>query len=168
MKSSLTNFNSDCDASDLRIALVVSTYHGEVTTLLHSGAVSTLMDVGASEDKVVTISVPGAFEIPLAARRAAESGSFDAIVCLGCLIRGETPHFDYIASSVAHGIMVASQETGIPMSFGVLTTNTLDEAKARAGSSQQTNKGCEAALAVIRLVKVFQQLTRHHPNGEKG
>lgn len=168
MKNSQTNLSPDCEASDLRIALVVSTYHEEVTASLHNGAVETLIDVGVSEDSIVTISVPGAFEIPLAARRAAESRSFDAIVCLGCLIRGETPHFDYIASAVANGIMMASQETGVPISFGVLTTNTLNEAKARAGSSRQTNKGCEAALAVVRLSKVFRQLTSKRSNGEKG
>ncbi|MYH30771.1 MAG: 6,7-dimethyl-8-ribityllumazine synthase [Acidobacteria bacterium] len=103
------------------------------------------------------IEVPGAFEIPLAARRAAESGNFDAVVCLGCIVRGETPHFDYLASAVAHAIAAASQATGVPMTFGVLTTNTLDEAAARAGDGP-SNKGREAALAAVQLANVLGSL----------
>ena len=106
---------------------------------------------------VTVIEVPGAFEIPLAARRAAESGSFDAIVCLGCIVRGETPHFEYLASAVAHAIATASQATGVPMTFGVLTTNSLDEAAARAGAARR-NKGREAALAAVQLANVIGSL----------
>ena len=101
--------------------------------------------------------MPGAFEIPFAARQAAESGAFDAIVCLGCVIRGETPHFDYIASAVAHGITTASQASGVPMSFGVLTTNSWEEAVARAGSGS-ANKGWEAAMAAVELANVARRI----------
>ena len=151
------------DASGLRIGLIVSAYHRAVTDALRDGALATLRDAGACDTRtrgpgsVTVIEVPGAFEIPLAARRAAESGTFDAVVCLGCIVRGETPHFDYLASAVAHAIAAASQATGVPMTFGVLTTNSLDEAAARAGDGP-SNKGREAALAAVQLANVIGSL----------
>ena len=99
-----------------------------------------------------------AFEVPFAARQAAQTRRFDAIVCLGCIVKGETPHFDYLASAVVHGISAASQDTGVPMSFGVLTTNTYEEALARAGDGPD-NKGREAALAAVQLANVVRKLT---------
>ena len=146
------------DASQLRVAVVVSSYHETITDALVDGAVAALRDQGASGDQVIIIRVPGAFELPFAASQAAQTGRFDAVVCLGCVIRGETPHFDYIASAVAHGITTASQSTGVPMSFGVLTTNTYDEAVARAGAGTD-NKGREAALAAVQLTHVIRQLS---------
>ena len=151
------------DASRLRVGLVVSAYHRAVTAAFRDGALAALRTAGArgaapgEPGSVVVIEVPGAFEIPLAARRAAESGAFDAVVCLGCLIRGETPHFDYLASAVAHAIATASQATGVPMTFGVLTTNSLDEAAARAEDGP-SNKGREAALAAVQLANVIGSL----------
>ena len=103
--------------------------------------------------------VPGAFEIPLAAQHAAESAHFDAIVCLGCLIRGETPHFEYISSAVSQGLTMAAAATGVPMAFGVLTTNSVEEALARAVDGSG-NKGHEAAVAAIEMAEVVAQLTR--------
>jgi len=103
------------------------------------------------------VRVPGAYEIPIAAQHAAESGRFDAIVCLGCVIRGETPHFGYICSAVAHGLTNAASATGIPMAFGVLTTNSVEEALARAGDGPG-NKGREAAAAAIEMAEVVAQL----------
>ena len=147
------------DASGLRVCLVVSAYHPVITRPLQDGAVSALTQAGVAEDAVVVIPVPGAFEIPFAARRAAESGVFDAVVCLGCVIRGETPHFEYLASAVANGITTASQATGVPMSFGVLTTNSREEALARAGPGS-ANKGWEAAMAAVELANVVQRLPR--------
>ena len=152
------------DARGLRVCLVVSAYHEVITRPLQDGAVSALKQAGATEDAIVVIPVPGAFEIPFAARRAAESGAFDAIVCLGCVIRGETPHFEYIASAVANGITNASQATGVPMSFGVLTTNSSEEALARAGPGS-ANKGWEAAMAAVQLANVVQRL---RPAGSAG
>lgn len=146
------------DATTLRVGIVVSAYHETVTAALETGALEALQHAGASPDHVVVIRVPGAFEIPFAARRAAETGRFDAIICLGCIIRGETPHFEYIASAVAHGIGTASQATGVPISFGVLTTNTHDEAVARARSGRD-NKGWEAAMAAVQLANVVRDLT---------
>src|SRR5262249_17409912 len=112
---------------------------------------------GVGEGDVTIVSVPGAFEIPMAAQHAAESGRFDAIVCIGCLIRGETPHFEYISSSVAHGITAAAAATGVPMTFGVLTTNSAEEALARAGEGAG-NKGHEAAIAALEMIDVVEQL----------
>jgi 6,7-dimethyl-8-ribityllumazine synthase len=103
--------------------------------------------------------VPGAFEIPIAARHAAESGQFHAVICLGCLIRGTTPHFEYIASAVSDGLMAASGETGVPMSFGVLTTNSVEEAVERAGEGP-SNKGWEAAAAAIEMAIIVAELSR--------
>jgi 6,7-dimethyl-8-ribityllumazine synthase len=150
---------SAADAGRLRVALVVSGYHDAVTGPLRDGAVAALTRAGVHGERVVVISVPGAFEIPFIAREAAATGEFDAVVCLGCVIRGETPHFDYIASAVAHGITAASQATRVPMTFGVLTTNSRDEALARA-APDETNKGWEAAMAAVQLAAVRQRLSR--------
>ena len=152
------------DASRLRVALVVSGYHDVVTGPLRDGAVAALTRAGVHGERVVVLSVPGAFEIPFVAREAAATGEFDAVVCLGCVIRGETPHFDYIASAVAHGITAASQATRVPMTFGVLTTNSRDEALARAGPDE-TNKGWEAAMAAVQLAAVRQRLSRLRGTG---
>lgn len=146
------------DASKLKVAIIVSVYHDAITGALCDGAVGALREAGAAEDNVVIVRVRGAFEIPFAARQAAETGRFDAVVCLGCIIRGETPHFDYIASAVAHGIETASQATAVPISFGVLTTNTHAEAVARAGDGAD-NKGWEAAMAAVQLVNVVRALS---------
>lgn len=150
------------DASSLRVAVVVSVYHRSITDALCDGAIAALRQAGAvckgsGIDPITVVEVPGAFEIPLGARRAAESGSVDAVVCLGCVIRGETPHFDYIASAVSHGIMAASQATGVPITFGILTTNTQEEAETRAGDGP-SNKGREAALAAVQLANVVAKL----------
>ena len=147
-------------ARGFRFALVVSKYNDFVTDRLQAGALAALSAAGAAPDDVSVVRVPGAFEIPLAAQHAAESGRFDAIVCLGCVIRGETPHFEYIASAVAHGLTTAASATGVPMAFGVLTTNSVEEALARAGDGG-ANKGHEAALAAIEMAEIVAQLTRH-------
>ena len=117
-----------------RIALVVSDYHAFVTDGLEAGARAALAEAGWTEDTLETFVVPGAFELAQAAERAAASGRFAAVVCLGCLIRGETPHFEYIAHAASLGIMYAAQATGVPVAFGLLTTNTVDEAVARFGA----------------------------------
>src|SRR5476649_2672810 len=114
----------------MRIALIVSRYNAFVTDRLEAGARARLAEAGLSGDAVMSFAVPGAFELPQAAHRVAETGDWAAMVCLGCLIRGETPHFEFIADAVAHGITRAAQDTGVPIAFGVLTTNTADEALA--------------------------------------
>jgi 6,7-dimethyl-8-ribityllumazine synthase len=141
----------------MRIALIVSQYHTFVTTRLEQGARAVLRDAGLADDDVETFAVPGAFELPQAAQRVAETGAWSGVVCLGCLIRGETAHFDYIAQAAARGITAAAQATGVPIAFGVLTTNTAEEAMARAGDGP-ANKGREAALAALDMARLYEQL----------
>jgi 6,7-dimethyl-8-ribityllumazine synthase len=142
-------------AAGLRVALVVSKYHDFVTDKLQQGALAALDSVKISA--VTVVKVPGAFEIPTAARQAADTRQFDAVVCLGCLIRGATPHFDFIAAAVAHGLVAASGQSGVPMSFGVLTTNSAEEALARAGDGS-ANKGWEAAVAAVEMATIARSL----------
>ena len=146
-------------AEGCRFALVVSRFNDGVTTRLRDRARAALSEAGAAAGDVEEFSVPGAFELPQAARCLGETGRFDAVVCLGCVIRGATPHFEYISSSVAHGIQDASAETGVPMAFGVLTTDTWEQAEERAGSGRD-NKGFEAAAAAIEMAQLFR---RWHP-----
>jgi len=149
----------------VRIALVVSRYHEFVTGRLEAGARAALREAGVPDSDVVTWEVPGAFELAQAAQRVAEAGECDAVVCLGCLIRGETPHFDYIASAAAGGIMRASQATGVPMAFGVLTTNTAEEALARAGDGP-ANKGRECAAAALEMARLYRALPARRPGAQ--
>jgi 6,7-dimethyl-8-ribityllumazine synthase len=144
-------------AAGFTFALVVAKYHDFVTTKLQAGALAALAAAGAAPNAAVVVRVPGAYEIPMAAQQAAETGEFSAIICLGCLIKGETPHFDYIASAVSHGLTAAAAVTGVPMAFGVLTTNSVEEALARAGDGPG-NKGWEAASAAIEMAGVVAQL----------
>jgi 6,7-dimethyl-8-ribityllumazine synthase len=141
----------------VRIAVVVSRFNDFVTDRLLTGAEAALREAGVSGDDLLILRVPGAFEIPIAAQRAAESARVDAVVCLGCLIRGATPHFEYIASACAHGITAAAAATGVPMTFGVLTANTVEEALERAAPGDG-NKGREAARAAVDLVRTLQTL----------
>lgn len=150
------------DASPFRFALVVSRFNQAITFSLRDAAVRALAEAGAVPANVHSFEVPGAYEIPQAARAAAETGTFDAIVCLGCVIRGETPHFDYISSAVAHGIMAAAADTGVPMAFGVLTTDTVAQAQARAGAGDD-NKGREAAAAAIEMAALYKRLSSVPP-----
>ena len=145
--------------ASFRIALIVSHYHEFITGRLEAGARAALRESGLHDDDVVTFSVPGAYELAQAAQRVAADRSWDAVVCLGCLIRGETPHFDYIATAAAEGIMRAAQATGVPIAFGVLTTNTADEAMARAGDGS-ANKGRESALAALEMAQLYRSLPR--------
>jgi len=140
-----------------RVALIVSRYHDFVTSRLEAGARDALREAGVDESCLETFPVPGAYELAQAARRVAETGVWDGVICLGCLIRGETPHFDYIASATAGGILSAAQATGVPIAFGVLTTNTADEALARAGDGP-ANKGRESAGAVLDMIRLYRTL----------
>jgi len=145
-------------AAGLRFAVVVSKYNDFVTDRLQTAAISALASAGVAASDITIVRVPGAFEIPLAAQHAAGSGRYAAIVCLGCLIRGETPHFEYISSAVSQGLTTAAATTGVPMSFGVLTVNSVEEALVRAGDGSG-NKGHEAAVAAIEMAEVVAQLT---------
>jgi 6,7-dimethyl-8-ribityllumazine synthase len=140
-----------------RFAIVVSRFNEEITEGLLRGARERLAEASVSDDEVTIIRVPGAFEIPIVAQRLGESGEYDAIVCLGCLIKGETMHFEYIAEAASHGIMQAAAATGIPMAFGVLTTLTEEQAVERSRSGPD-NKGREAAAAALEMAKLFRKL----------
>jgi 6,7-dimethyl-8-ribityllumazine synthase len=156
---SISTISSSPDARGLRVALVVARYNDFVTDRLREGAVQALVEAGAAEQDIVVLVVPGAFEIPLAALAAANTGRYHAIVCLGCLIRGATPHFEYISTAVAHGITEAAAASGIPMTFGVLTTNSAEEALERAGVAS-ANKGWEAARAAVEMARLLRELAR--------
>lgn len=142
----------------MRIAIVVSRFNDFVTEKLLTGALDALQSEGLAAGEIEVLRVPGAFEIPSAARLAAETARVQAVVCLGCLIRGATPHFDYIASACAHGITAASAATRVPMTFGVLTTNSVEEALERAVPGP-TNKGHEAATAALDMARLFARVT---------
>ena len=151
-------------AAGFRFAIVVSRFNERITAALRDGALATLRDAGAASGDVEVFDVPGAFELPQAARCAAETSRFDAVICLGCVIRGATPHFEYISSAAAHGVMDAAGETGVPMAFGVLTTDTEAQAEERAGAGPE-NKGHEAAAAAIEMAVLFRRLGRPAAKG---
>jgi 6,7-dimethyl-8-ribityllumazine synthase len=153
------------DASGLRFAVIVSRFNEEVTRSLRRGAEGALTAAGASGSSVEYFDVPGAFELPVAARLAASSSRFDAVVCLGCVIRGETPHFEYISSAVAHALADVSVRTGLPVAFGVLTTDTIEQARARAAEGP-SNKGWEAASAAIEMARLVRRIDRRPAGGD--
>ncbi|MDF1535578.1 MAG: 6,7-dimethyl-8-ribityllumazine synthase [bacterium] len=145
------------DATGLKTAVVASRFNDFITAKLIEGAVDCLVRHGSAEKDVTVIRVPGSFEIPAAAARAAGSGKFDAVICLGALIRGQTPHFDYIASEVTKGIAHVSLETGVPVTFGIITADTLEQAVDRAGA-KAGNKGFEAAQSAIEMADLLKQI----------
>lgn len=145
-----------------RFAVVVSRFNEFITRRLLESALDTLERLGAGADDVAVIEVPGAFEIPAAARQAASSGRFDAVLCLGLILRGDTPHFDVISREVARGIGQSALESGVPHAFGVLTCETLEEAIQRAGL-KAGNKGGEAALAAAEMAQLFAALKQEFP-----
>ena len=146
------------DAAGYRFALVLSRFNDFVVNRLTGGAMDALVRHGATEQQVAIVKVPGAFEIPLMAKKLAESGRYDAVICLGAVIRGSTPHFDYVAAEVSKGIAMVGLETGVPISFGVLTTDNLEQAIERAGS-KSGNKGWDAAVSAIEMINVLKQVT---------
>ena len=154
-------------AAGYRFAVVVSRFNEDITDGLLLGARETLRDASVHAEDVEIVRVPGAFEIPVAALHLAESGRFDAIICLGCLIKGDTMHFEYIASAASQGIMDAATRTGIPMAFGVLTTLTDAQAAERAGPGPG-NKGREAALAAVEMATLVRTLTDSASGGAAG
>jgi 6,7-dimethyl-8-ribityllumazine synthase len=145
------------DARGIRIAIIVSRFNNFITDKLLDGALDGLKSHGGEEDDITVIRVPGAFEIPLLAERMAASGKYDALVCLGAVIRGDTPHFEYVSDAVTRGIGEAIAKHQIPIGFGVLTTNNVEQAMERSGS-KDANKGYEAALTVVEMINVIRQL----------
>jgi 6,7-dimethyl-8-ribityllumazine synthase len=145
------------DAKGLKVALVVSRWNDLVTSRLLDGALDALVRHGASLDEQTIVKVPGSWELPLVAAKLAASGSHDAVVALGCLVRGETPHFDVLAAEAAKGLAQAATASGKPVLFGVLTCDTLDQALDRAGA-KAGNKGWDAAVAAIEMVSLYRRL----------
>ena len=142
-------------AQDLRFGIIVSRFNDFIGERLVGGAMDALKRSGADEKDIDLFKVPGAFEIPLVAKKVAKSGRYDAVICLGAVIRGATPHFDYVANEVSKGIAHVSLETDIPIAFGVLTTDTLEQAIERAGS-KVGNKGWDAAMAAIEMANLIR------------
>jgi 6,7-dimethyl-8-ribityllumazine synthase len=145
------------NAGGLRIGIIVSRWNEFITKALLEGAMDSLRRQGADTSAVTIASVPGSFEIPVAAQAMAQSGNFDAIVALGCIIRGETTHYDHIASAVTNGIASVTMATGVPISFGVVTTESIEQAIERAGS-KAGNKGAEAALVAIEMANLLKKI----------
>ena len=145
------------NASGKRFALVASRFNELITRKLLEGAIDCLIRHQAQQENLTIVWVPGAFEIPIAAKKLAMSGSVDAVICLGAVIRGATPHFDYIAAEVSKGLAAVSLETGKPVAFGVLTTDTIEQAIERAGT-KSGNKGFDAALSAIEMTDVLAKL----------
>jgi 6,7-dimethyl-8-ribityllumazine synthase len=145
-------------AQGLRFAIVVSRFNSLVTQRLLEGALDALRRHGADENAITVVYVPGSFEIPLVAKRLAQSGAFDAVICLGCILRGDTPHFEYVASEAAKGIAQVALETGVPTIFGVVTADTLEQALERAGA-KAGNRGFEAAMTAMEMANLMRQLS---------
>jgi 6,7-dimethyl-8-ribityllumazine synthase len=152
-------YEGSFDGRHLRVAVVASRFNETIVQRLVDGALDCLRRHGVDDGDISVAWVPGAFEVPLAARRFAGSGDVDAVVCLGVVIKGETAHFDFVAGGAAQGIAAVAQETGVPVTFGVLTTETADQAADRAGG-KMGNKGFEAALAAIEMASLFQSLPK--------
>lgn len=147
----------ELQAKGLKFAIIVSRFNDFITGKLLEGAVDALVRHGAKDEDIEVVKVPGAFEIPLTAKKVAAKGSYDALICLGTVIRGATPHFDYVAAEVSKGVASASMETGVPIAFGVLTTDTIEQAVERAGT-KSGNKGFDAAMTAIEMAQVFKKL----------
>lgn len=144
-------------ATGLRLAIITSRWNHFIGDRLVEGALDAIKRHGGDTDATDLVFVPGAFEIPIAAQKLAKSGKYDAVICLGTLIRGATPHFDYISAEATKGVAAASMETGVPLSYGIITADSLDQAIERAGT-KAGNKGHEAALAAIEMANLFKQI----------
>ena len=154
------------DAQGLRLGIIVAQFNEALTSRLLRGAREAAARHGVKEDALTVVHVPGSFELPQAARRMADGGQWDALVALGCVIRGETAHFDLVAGEAARGIANVARETGVPVAFGVLTTNNMEQALARSGGAQG-NRGFDAVEAAIKMVSVHRQLNAMADAGEK-
>jgi 6,7-dimethyl-8-ribityllumazine synthase len=148
------------NAAGLRFGIVVSQFNSFITDRLLRGALDALKSAGAAKQKIEICRVPGSFEIPLAAKKLAASGKFDSLICIGCVLRGETAHYDYVCSETARGIQLAQLDTGVPMAFCVLTCDTLEQAIDRAGL-KGGNKGYEAGLAAVEMGCLVRKLSKN-------
>ncbi|MBH24303.1 MAG: 6,7-dimethyl-8-ribityllumazine synthase [Myxococcales bacterium] len=157
MTSSIHTIEGNLVATGKKFAIVASRWNSFVSERLVEGAIDTIVRHGGSADDVTIVRVPGSFELPMAVQKVAQTGRYDAVLALGALIRGATPHFDYIAAEATKGVASASMQTGVPVAYGIITTNTLEQAIERSGS-KVGNKGSEAAQAAIEMANLYQQL----------
>ncbi|MDD3065285.1 MAG: 6,7-dimethyl-8-ribityllumazine synthase [Endomicrobiaceae bacterium] len=153
----MKTINGQLNSSGKKFALVVSRFNEFITNKLVSGCIDMLVRHGAKEEDITAVWVPGAFEIPAVAKKLAESSKYDAIICLGCVIRGSTPHFDYVSAEVSKGVASAGISSKVPVVFGVLTTDSIEQAIERAGT-KSGNKGSDAALTAIEMVSLYSQI----------
>ncbi|OIO04025.1 MAG: 6,7-dimethyl-8-ribityllumazine synthase [Desulfovibrionaceae bacterium CG1_02_65_16] len=153
----ITTIEGQLDAKGLKVAIVASRFNDFIVDKLIGGAVDALTRHGAAREDLTLVKIPGAFEMPLIAKKLAATGKYDGIVCVGAVIRGSTPHFDYVAGECAKGLALVSLEFGIPLGFGVLTTENLEQAIERAGS-KAGNKGVDAAMAMLETARVAAQI----------
>jgi 6,7-dimethyl-8-ribityllumazine synthase len=157
MDHAISTFTGDLVVHKQRFALIVSRFNEFISSRLLDSAIDTLERHGCEKKDITIIWVPGSWELPLTAKKAAMTGQFEAVICLGCVLRGDTPHFDYVASEAAKGIAHAGMETNLPVVFGVLTADTLDQAIQRAGA-KSGNKGADAALTAIEMANLYAML----------
>lgn len=150
--------HGDWNATGLRFAAVVSQFNSFITDRLLAGALDALRRAGVTEDQIEVVRVPGSFEVPIAAKKLALTGRFDSVICVGCVLRGETSHYDHVASETSRGIQLAQLDTGVPMIFCVLTCDTLEQAIDRAGL-KSGNKGYESGIAAIEMARLSRQLS---------
>lgn len=155
--SKLRPIEGTYDAGDARITVIVSRWNSEITEGLLKGALAALERQGVPDEQVQVLRVPGAFELPLAAQKVASSGRVDAVIALGCVIRGDTPHFDYVCAECTRGLGRVALDAGLPVGFGLLTCDNLAQAQARAGDNRE-NKGEEAALTVLEMLSLLRQV----------
>ena len=150
-------FEGNLDAKGLKFGIVVARFNSFISERLLEGALDSLIRHGAIDQDIHVVRVPGAFEIPLAAKKLAQAGNYDAVICLGAVIRGSTPHFDFVSAEVSKGVAMVSLESGVPVIFGVLTTDTIEQAVERAGT-KAGNKGFEAAAGAIETANLLKAL----------
>ena len=154
----MRNLQGEFNGDGLRIAIVSTRWNDDIVDRLVSGAVDVLTDCGVDEDDIVLVRVPGAFELPLAVDRLADSDDYDGVIALGAVIRGETPHFDFVAGECARGLAATALEYGVPIGFGVITADTAEQADARAQPDEDHNKGAEAASAVVEMATLMRTI----------
>ena len=156
-QAKVIEISGSLDAAGAKVAIVASRFNSFIVERLIEGAVDTLRRVGGSPESITIIRCPGAFELPAVARRCVSSGKFDAVICLGAVIRGATPHFDYVAAESSKGIASIATQATIPVVFGVLTTDTIEQAVERAGT-KAGNKGADAAMTALEMISLFRKI----------
>ncbi|MDT0618766.1 6,7-dimethyl-8-ribityllumazine synthase [Salinisphaera sp. P385] len=154
----MQTIEAEFDASGARFAVVATRWNDAIVDLLVDGALEVLRDAGVDDADITLIRVPGAFELPLVCDRLADSGDYDAVIALGAVIRGETPHFDFVAGECARGLAAVAVENSIPVTFGVITADTMEQAEDRSRPGEDNNKGIEAASAAVEMVGILRQI----------